>query len=108
MSEYEILRAIGTPKIFKFPGMKNRGVAVRFIEAIDGVLDSVEIDYKAEAMVGIEEIKFVCKSGMTYRKAKNNNDRFGYVIATGKTADEAIVRCERAIKCINIKMKEDN
>jgi len=107
MSEYEILRAIGTPKKFTYPAVKNRGAAVHFIEAIEGILDSVEINYRAESMVGIEEIKFVCKAGEAYGKAQNNNDRFGYVIATGKTTGEAVKRCERAIECINIKMKED-
>ena len=108
MSEYEILRAIGTPKKFIYPTVKSRGAAVRFIESVDGILDSVEINYQAESMVGIEEFKLVCKAGETYGKAQNNNDRFGYVIATGKTANEAVKRCECAIECININMKGNN
>lgn len=108
MSEYEILRAIGTPKKFAYPQVNSRGAAVRFIEVVEGVLDSVEINYKAESMVGIEEIKLICKAGKAYGKAQNNNDRFGYVIATGKTAKEAVSRCEHAIECINVKMKGDN
>lgn len=104
MSEYEILRAIGTPKKFVDPGLVNRGVAVRFIKAMAGTVGSVEVDYRAEAMVGVEEMKFVCKSGKVYSDAENNNDRFGYVIATGKTAEIAVSRCEKAIHCVSINM----
>lgn len=105
MSEYEILRALGTPKPFVDPHIENRGVAVRFIEARPGTLESVEIDYNAESMVGIEDMKFVCKANRVYGKAQNNNDRFGYVIATGKTPAIAIERCENALKNVHITMK---
>lgn len=105
MSEYEILRAIGKPKKFTEPDPVNRGAAVRFIEAMPGTLDSVGIEYSAERMVGIEELKLVCRSGKVYGKAANNNDRFGYIIATGKTAEIAKQRCEAALKTVHIVMR---
>jgi len=105
MCEYEILRAIGTPK--KFENVDNflRGAAVRFITACEGELESIEVDYQAEMMTGIEEMKFVCKSGKIYKGAENNNDRFGYVIATGKTPAIALERCNNALKGVRITMK---
>ncbi len=106
ISEYEILRAIGTPRQFDWRAViGNRGVAVRFIEAKPGMVKSVEVDYLAEEMRGAEEIKFVCKSGIQYGEAENNNDRFGYVIATGKTTEIAIERCEKIMKRIKIEME---
>ena len=107
ISEYEILRALGQPKKFD-PSyiVQNRGVAVKFIEAKQGMVKSVAIDYLAEEMVGVEEIKFVCESGVNYAKAENNNDRFGYVIATGKTTQVALDRCEKIIDSIRIEMYE--
>lgn len=107
MSEYEILRAIGTPKEFVPRNGYRNGVAVRFIEARVGKVESVEVNYQAEAMVGIEEMKFVCKNGKVYVGAENNNDRFGYVIATGKNPQEAIDRCTKAISCVKISMSTD-
>ena len=51
-------------------------------------------------------MKFVCKANRVYGKAQNNNDRFGYVIATGKTPAIAIERCEKALKNVHITMEE--
>ena len=106
LSEYEILRAIGTPKPYEPVTVPGRGVAVRFIESVPGTIESVEVRYDAESMVGVEELKLVCKANRTYGDAQNNNDRFGYVIASGKTAAIAVSRCERVIKNIGITMAE--
>lgn len=107
MSEYEILRAIGMPKKFVSGNGYRNGVAVRFIEARAGMVESVEVSYLAEAMVGVEEMKFVCKSGKVYAGAENNNDRFGYVIATGRHPQEALDRCTKALSCVKISMSND-
>ena len=107
ISEYEILRALGKPKKFDPDSIiGNRGVAVKFIEAKPGTVKSVAVDYLAEEMVGVEEIKFVCKSGIRYGEAVNNNDRFGYVIATGKTTQIALDRCDKVLQRIIIEMDE--
>lgn len=106
MSEYEILRAIGAPKKFTDCNSPNRGAAVRFIQVGAGKLESVKVDYKAEALVGIEEIQFFCKSEEAYSTAENNNDRFGYVIATGESAQIALDRCNKAMSCISIDLAE--
>lgn len=106
ISEYEILRALGNPKEFDPQSIiNNRGAAVKFIEAKPGLVKSVDVDYLAEDMVGVEEIKFVCQSGVRYGEAENNNDRFGYVIATGKTAEIALERCDRVLKNLRIHME---
>lgn len=106
LAEYEILRAIGLPKDFsqELISNNNRGVAVKFIEAKSGMIQTVAIDYLGEEMVGVEEIKLVCKSGVKYGEAKNNNDRFGYVIATGKTTQIALDRCDKVLDRIKIEM----
>ena len=106
ISEYEILRAIGEPRKF-YPTsiISNRGVAVKFIEAKPGMIKSVDVDYLADAMHGVEEIKFVCKSGIRYGEAENNNDRFGYVIATGKKTQIAIDRCSKVLQHMKIEME---
>lgn len=105
MAEYEILRAIGRPKKFEPNKQMNRGGAVRFIEARAGIVDSVEVNYISEKMTGIEEFKVICKSNVVYGNAQNNNDRFGYVIASGKTAQIAVERCEALLENITIKMR---
>lgn len=105
ISEYEILRAIGEPKAFDPNSVIwNRGVAVKFIEAKPGKVKSVAVDYLAEEMVGVEEVKFVCKSDIQYGEAANNNDRFGYIIATGKTTQTALDRCDKVLERIHIEM----
>ena len=108
MSEYEILRAIGTPKKFEEKEHTGRGVAVRFIEAQLGKVGTVEVNYVAEDMVGVEALNVLCKSNKFYGNAQNNNDRFGYVIATGKTPAIAIERCEKALEHITIRMEKQS
>ena len=106
IAEYEILRALGTPKAFDPDSIvSNRGVAVKFIEAKQGKVKSVAVDYLAEEMVGVEEIKLVCRAGIQYGEALNNNDRFGYVIATGKTTQIALDRCDKVLQRIKIEME---
>ena len=105
LSEFEILRAIGTPKAFEKKEYAGKGSAVRFIEACPGKVSSVEIEYNAEIMRGVEDLKLVCKTGRTYEEVANNNDRFGYVITTGKTAQDAVDRAERVKACIKITME---
>ena len=106
IAEYEILRALGTPKTFDPDSIvSNRGVAVKFIEAKQGKVKSVAVDYLAEEMVGVEEIKLVCRAGIQYGEALNNNDRFGYVIATGKTTQIALDRCDKVLGRIKIEME---
>lgn len=105
LSEFEILRALGTPRSFVPSNVLiNRGAAVKFIEAKPGYVKSVAIDYLAKEMVGVEEIKIVCQSGVKYGAALNNNDRFGYVIATGKTPKIAVDRCTKILDHIKIRM----
>jgi len=105
ISEYEISRALGEPKVFDPNSViGNRGVAVKFIEAKPGKVKSVAVDYLAEEMVGVEEIRLVCKSDIQYGETVSNNDRFGYIIATGKTTQIALDRCDRVLERINIEM----
>lgn len=105
LSEYEILRAIGEPKKYEETAKLGKGAAVRFIEALPGRLASVAIDYTSASMVSVEELNLVCQYGRTYGSAVNNNDRFGYVIATGETPQEAVAHCETAMAGIHISMQ---
>ncbi len=105
ISAYEILRAIGEPKPFEAPEKPGKAAAVRFIEAQPGRLGSVSIDYSSESMVSVEELSLLCQSGRTYGSAVNNNDRFGYVIASGETPQEAVWHCETALAGIHICMQ---
>lgn len=105
ISEYEISRALGEPKVFDPNSViGNRGVAVKFIEAKPGKVKSVAVDCLAEEMVGVEEIRLVCKSDIQYGETASNNDRFGYVIATGNTTQIALDRCDKVLERINIEM----
>ena len=105
ISEYEILRALGEPKAFDPNSViGNCGVAVKFIGAKPGKVKSVAIDFLSEEIIGINEVKLVCKSDIQYGEAANNNDRFGYIIATGKTTQIALDRCDKVLERIHIEM----
>src|SRR3990167_4715313 len=58
----------------------------------------------AKKMPGVVKLDiFKCpKQGIRLSKAKNNGERFGHIIARGKTLEEATERCERAMEKIKI------
>ena len=101
--EYEILRALGEPKKFDpLCVIDGPGVAVKFIKTKQGTVKSVTSEYVAEEMAGVKEIKLDCQLGVRYGNAVNNSNRFGYVIATGKTPQIALEMCDKALRRIRI------
>ncbi len=56
--------------------------------------------------VGMAEL-FLPEPGQRIRKATNHSDRYGQIICTATSREQAMLRCERAIAKINIVMTED-
>lgn len=104
MAEIEIRRALGKPLPVESFLRKNQGAAIRFIKGIQGIVAQVETETRLSTISGIIDSKCLCVVGEKQGCVSNNNDRFGYVIATGRDAGEAVARCEDAISCYHITM----
>ena len=72
----------------------NRGAAVRCVFPEPGIVTRIEIPKKGK---GVKEIFVNCKVGNKVGPYLNSADRVCYVIADGKTTEEAIANVERGV-----------
>lgn len=77
---------------------------VRFIPATEGLLNSISGVNDAEKQEGVIKIRITGKTGQYYSKATDDSARFGYVVCEGRTTNEALNRCEKAIEYIKFEV----
>lgn len=82
-----------------------KGSAIRYISAEEGIIHSIEGIEEAEKLSGINRTLFFKKIGDKSKEIHNSLDRIGCVIAEGKDAKEANSRCEEAIKKMKVVIK---
>ena len=80
----------------------NRGAAIRFFKSNVGYFIEAKGINKASSIKGIVKIGFFKNIGEYIPELKTGLDRVGYVIAVGESREEAVKRCEEAIKEISI------
>lgn len=105
MSEMAIRLALGeSPTI---PEYRNRdhAVAVRFIPSCKGVVKEIRYADEATMVKDVLRVEIWAKVGEVYEEASSNSQRFGFVIAKGKTKEEALATCQKAIDYIQIIME---
>ncbi len=78
------------------------GSAIRFIIPPKGKVVSIRGKETAEAIPGIKLVDIQCEVGQVLGELENGTKRIGYVIAQGKTAEDAILICENALAQIVI------
>lgn len=86
----------------------DRGSAIRFIQGRQGVLKEQNIPKDIYKMAGIEEVVFYKNVGDRVESTRSSNDRLGHIIATGKTAEEAMERANKALESITIVVEEES
>lgn len=83
----------------------NRGSAILYIEADEGVISEIQGIDEAKKIQGIEVVQINKKIGDLNLGIKSSGDRIGFVIAQGDNAKEAINICKKAIEKIKIVIK---
>jgi biotin carboxylase len=78
------------------------GSAIRYFEAAFGTIKAIENVEEAKKIPGVKQITFTKKVGEDSTPIHCSNDRIGFVIAQGATAEEAVKACEEAMKTIKI------
>lgn len=78
------------------------GSAIRYFEVPFGTIKSIEGIEEAEKIPGVKQITFTKAVGEESTPIECSNDRIGFVIAQGATADEAAKNCEKALSRITI------
>lgn len=78
------------------------GSAIRYFEVSFGTIKAIENVESAKQISGVKQITFTKSVGEESAPIQCSNDRIGFVIAQGATAEDAIASCEKAMKAIKI------
>lgn len=81
-----------------------KGSAIRYFDAHNGVIESIEGVEEARVIPGVQEISIVHQVGERIGEIGSSTDRVGFVIAQAETAEEAVKVCEKAMQTINIEI----
>ena len=78
------------------------GSAIRYFEVPFGTIKAIENVEEAKKVPGVKQITFTKEVGEESTPIHCSNDRIGFVIAQGATAEEAVKACEEAMKRVKI------
>ena len=78
------------------------GSAIRYFEVPFGTIKSIENVDAAKSIPGVKQITFTKEVGEESVPIQCSNDRIGFVIAQGDTAEDAVRACEEAMKTIKV------
>lgn len=78
----------------------NKGAAIRFIQAGEGVVKKITVPEEVYQLKGVEEIVIYDKAGEHLKGTRSSNDRLGHVITSAGTAEEAMKIGEKALEMI--------
>ena len=82
-----------------------KGAAIRYLEAPIGTIRAIDGIDDAGRIPGVKQIVFTKTVGETSTPIQCSNDRIGFVIAQGETAEDAGRICEQAMKAIRIQVQ---
>lgn len=80
------------------------GSAIRYFDVPFGTIKSIGGVEEAEKLPGVKQITFTKGVGEESTPIECSNDRIGFVIAQGETAEEAVKACELAMARIRIEI----
>ena len=78
------------------------GSAIRYFEVPFGTIKAIENVEEAKRVPGVKQITFTKNVGEESTPIHCSNDRIGFVIAQGETAEDAVKACEMAMNIIRI------
>ena len=80
------------------------GSAIRYFDVPFGTIKSIGGVEEAEKIPGVKQITFTKGVGEESTPIECSNDRIGFVIAQGETAEEAVKACEQVMARIRIEI----
>lgn len=78
------------------------GSAIRYFEVPFGTIKTIENVEEAQRVPGVKQITFTKNVGGESTPIHCSNDRIGFVIAQGATAEDAVKACEEAMQVIKV------
>lgn len=83
----------------------NKGSAIRFIDAKQGVIKEINGVEEAKNTQGVIEVSLTKNVGDKLEGIKSSTDRAGFVIAQCETAESAESICVQALKSVKVKVE---
>ena len=81
------------------------GSAIRYFEAPIGTIQAIENVEEARSVPGVKQITFTKTVGDKSTPIQCSNDRIGFVIAQGNTAEDAVRSCEKAMSLLKVRVR---
>ena len=81
------------------------GSAIRYFEVPFGTIKAIENVEEAKKVPGVKQITFTKEVGEESTPIHCSNDRIGFVITQGATAEDAVKACEEAMKVIKVNIE---
>lgn len=81
------------------------GSAIRYFEVPFGTIKAIENVEEAKKIPGVKQITFTKEVGEESTPIHCSNDRIGFVISQGATAEDAANACEEAMKVIKVNIE---
>lgn len=78
------------------------GSAIRYFDVPFGTIKAIEKVEEAKLISMVKQITFTKEVGEESTPIHCSNDRIGFVIAQGETAEDAVANCEKAMRTIKI------
>jgi biotin carboxylase len=91
--------ALGEPVDEPLPSPRG-GACVRFLVAPEGTLERVDGLEEAAALDGILAVRAYRRPGWAFGPLRRGADRAGFVLATGRSRDDALARADRAARLV--------
>lgn len=82
----------------------NCGSAIRYFKQYAGVVKSIDGVEVVKVMPGVKQVSIVHGVGETITDITDSGSRMGFVIAQGNDADDAAVKCEKALEKIKVEV----
>lgn len=82
------------------------GSAIRYFQASFGTIKAIENVEEAKAIHGVKQITFTKEVGEESTPIQCSNDRIGFVISQGETAEDAVKISENVLDIIKIRVSE--
>ncbi len=80
------------------------GSAIRYFEASYGTISAIDNLEESLRISGVKQITFTKEVGEESTPIHCSNDRIGFVIAQGVSAEDAVKACEKAMESIQIRI----
>lgn len=84
----------------------DKGSAIRYFDAHNGVIKSIEGVEEAEKIPGVKEISIVHGIGEKIGEIGSSTDRVGFVIAQADSAENAVRVCEESMHVVKFIVEE--